>query len=635
MATRTPLFAKKQPGGVLSIIDVEKYPGNIWFVNSGCTTGADSEGYGQGPDATFLTIDYAVGNCTANNGDLIVVMPSHTESITAAAGLALDIAGITIVFLGNGSNRGTIQFGTAVSADMNVDAANITLVNPRFVAAIDALTGPIDVNAAGFKIIDGEWFDAPAMGTTDCIVGDANATRLKIHGWKYYESTTGTQKQSNIQLNGVDDAELVNIDIRGDFATGNIENVTDEVLNIRLKNIIVDNLNASPTPGLVIDANATGVAENVKIRTASGTTYVSNVGKINWSADCEGFSTDGYSGEPIGTAVGSGVEGKLDTLQAEVSGAAGLTTFPAGVTAGNGVSLAEVIRYVQENIVNGGTVLPATQSIYDLIAGANGIATWAAAAAPGNNVSLSEAVRYIVETQLGTLVNAGGTETLGGILGDFANVTLAARLGLADGVTTESIQGKLGTDTELADRSLYDILNGGGPAAAAVAAAPANDKSLYAVASAIYNLSVPVAATGETVIDEGDYDWTNAYPALLTIAPAAGAALTDVVVHLDLAKAATGYAAVYAAQTLSVYVERKIDGTNWRREAIVEAALSGTLAAARDMKVNIGDIGITQQARITAVLSAEKDGTSESTIPYAVYYKGLAAPTITPLTATP
>ena len=215
-----------------------------------------------------------------------------------------------------------------------------------------------------------------------------------------------------------------------------------------------------------------------------------------------------------------------------------------------------------------------------------------------------------------------------------ANVTVAARLGLADGTTTESIQGKLGTDTELADRSLYDILNGGGPAAAATAAAPANDVSLYAVVSAIYGMVAPGAATGETVIDEGDYDWTTAYPALLTIAPAAGAALSDVVVHFDMDKLTTGFATIYAAQTLSVYVERKIDGTNWRRELIAKAAFDGDSADTRDLVVEVGSVGIAQQARIVAALSAEVNGTAETDIPYVVYYKGLAAPTITPLTAT-
>ncbi|MDO8596417.1 MAG: hypothetical protein Q7R45_07320 [Sulfuricaulis sp.] len=84
---------------------------------------------------------------------------------------------------------------------------------------------------------------------------------------------------------------------------------------------------------------------------------------------------------------------------------------------------------------------------------------------------------------IGTIVNVGGTATLGALLGDFANDSLVSRLNDVgsdvNATTTDSIQGKIGTDTELADRSLYDQLNGGGPAAAAAAAAPANDVSLY------------------------------------------------------------------------------------------------------------------------------------------------------------
>lgn len=141
-----------------------------------------------------------------------------------------------------------------------------------------------------------------------------------------------------------------------------------------------------------------------------------------------------------------------------------------------------------------GTALPANTSLYDVLAGANGIPTWPAAAAPADTVSLAEAVRYIVETLIGTLVNTGGTASIGGILGDLANDSLVARLNDigtdVDSATTDNIQGKLGTDTELADRSLYDILNGGGPAAAAAAAAPANDVSLYAVLRAIYDRQI-------------------------------------------------------------------------------------------------------------------------------------------------
>lgn len=41
-------------------------------------------------------MDYANGRCTANNGDVVFVQAGHTETVTAAAGLDLDVAGVTL-----------------------------------------------------------------------------------------------------------------------------------------------------------------------------------------------------------------------------------------------------------------------------------------------------------------------------------------------------------------------------------------------------------------------------------------------------------------------------------------------------------------------------------------------------------
>ena len=305
--------------------DVTKLTGKVYYacnasqtllppgVKLGVDTGASNGSYNK----PFASLDYAVGKCLAGRNDLIRLMPGHNESVIEAAGLALDVADITVEFLGEGQNQAKVTFSTDVDADMDIDADSVTLINPKFVAAIDALTGPIDVNAADFKVINGKYYDATDIDTTDCIVADANATRLHINGWRYFKGNEGgTQKESHIQLNGVDDAILENIDIWGDFGTGNIENVTDEVLNIRFKNLSLNNTNSGPIPGIVLDSNADGFAENVKIRVASGTTYVSDLADINWGADCLGFNTDGAGGEPIGTAVATGVEGKIDVIDA-------------------------------------------------------------------------------------------------------------------------------------------------------------------------------------------------------------------------------------------------------------------------------------------------------------------------------
>lgn len=102
--------------------------------------------------------------------------------------------------------------------------------------------------------------------------------------------------------------------------------------------------------------------------------------------------------------------------------------------------------------------------------------------------------------------------------------------------------------------------------------------------------------------------------------------LADVEVHLDLHKATTGFGAVESTATVQFAVARKVDGTNWRREAYNEAALSGTNAANRMQKLNVGTVTKEGDCRIFAVFSA--DITSNIEIPYTVVYKGPAAPTI-------
>ena len=54
----------------------------------------------------------------------------------------------------------------------------------------------------------------------------------------------------------------------------------------------------------------------------------------------------------------------LRYLEDALLGSTGIASFPSGAAAANGVSLAEVLRYVQENVINGGTALPSGDSLY-------------------------------------------------------------------------------------------------------------------------------------------------------------------------------------------------------------------------------------------------------------------------------
>lgn len=148
--------------------------------------------------------------------------------------------------------------------------------------------------------------------------------------------------------------------------------------------------------------------------------------------------------------VGIAPDGTVDAnTENALYGAGGITTFPAAAAAADGVSLAEVIRSIWAGLM--GTA-----------AGENGITTYPAAAAAGNDVSLAEVIRYIQASQIGSLANTGGTATLGGILGDVANSSVATRLTTIAGhtIAMERALEKSDGAVPLGDDNLFTIAGG-------------------------------------------------------------------------------------------------------------------------------------------------------------------------------
>ena len=130
MSNKTALFSNAQPGGVYVIADAPEHPGNIWFVDSGHDNKADSAGAGGSPDRPLATIDYAIGLCTASNGDVIYVAPGHAETLTAA--ITCDVAGVKIVGLGEGALRPQLTVAANGIDGITVTADNVTIENLYF-----------------------------------------------------------------------------------------------------------------------------------------------------------------------------------------------------------------------------------------------------------------------------------------------------------------------------------------------------------------------------------------------------------------------------------------------------------------------------------------------------------------------
>lgn len=109
----------------------------------------------EGGTRIFATLAAAIAdsNVVAARGDVLLLLPGHTETITSSTTLTLSKSGVKIVGLGQGATRPTITYTTAATARINVTAANIRFGNCIFVANFaNVATAFILTTAPGFEI---------------------------------------------------------------------------------------------------------------------------------------------------------------------------------------------------------------------------------------------------------------------------------------------------------------------------------------------------------------------------------------------------------------------------------------------------------------------------------------------------
>lgn len=244
MATgqKSPLFARHQPGGVFTVVEERLTTGDIWFVDSGSATGADSVGAGRNPDIPFLTLDYAVGQATASQGDTIYLMPGHAENLTADSDVDVDVVGLRIIGIGWGASRPTFT-ATAIAGDFKLAAAGTWIENILFLSGVDATTGMLEISAADCSVVNCEFRDSVGQAT-DCLITVDGADRLTIRDCKF-NMAAAAGANSAIALDGSDDAHIHDCYIYGNFAVGAIDLRTTASARVNFHDLKIWTANAA------------------------------------------------------------------------------------------------------------------------------------------------------------------------------------------------------------------------------------------------------------------------------------------------------------------------------------------------------------------------------------------------------
>lgn len=253
---------------------VNNYAGTVYWVDS--NAGSDqNKGTERRP---FATIDKAIGTCSANNGDIIMLKPGHAEDISDATTFQVDTAGTSIIGIGNGAARPTFTF-TGTGGRVEVDSASTSIENVRFLASVSAVVVGMNVDADNCRFIECEW-DYDATGDDFLIfvdVQDVAGTEFYGCTFKAEEGTAGSNEA--IRMDNADETKIVGCDFFGDFAnaaiwsdtsgdTGDGSTISNQILISR--NTIHQDDTAN---GTCIDLNNadTGVIEYNSLTTTGST----------------------------------------------------------------------------------------------------------------------------------------------------------------------------------------------------------------------------------------------------------------------------------------------------------------------------------------------------------------------------
>lgn len=244
--------------------------GTVRFVDS-ATGSNDNSGTDNGaPKATLVGAQTA---STASKGDVVVMLPAHSETISAVQ--TLSKAGVNYVGIGQGMLRPSFQTAAAIDT-FSLTAANITLQNINFpFTTTDDATAYINVAAAGATIRGCRMIGSTtSINVTDMITVASGGDDILVEGNIAYNTVTDCVSWLSLEA-AVARAQIIGNVVQGQFSTGVLMDEATATLATIQSNIF-KNTKAATAVVTFTTGNTTGVMSN-NFCSGRHTTIASNI----------------------------------------------------------------------------------------------------------------------------------------------------------------------------------------------------------------------------------------------------------------------------------------------------------------------------------------------------------------------
>lgn len=260
--SRSGLFWKNVPGGLPAILDVKVHTGNVFFVDANAAQSGTTAGYGTHPDKAFSTIDAAINACFADQGDVIYVLPGHTETLADATSLVPDVDGVSIVGLGVGAARPTLTLSATGS---NIPISGDSVVFKNFlITTVGTINVSLAITVTGDDCVVEDVEMREASTISQIVVGLFLNVALRVKVRRFvFLGLAGDATVTAIRMTGSTGLEIEGCRLVGNFqgsedATGAIQSLTTLNVDIDIHHNRVENRDGTSEAGIVFVATDTG-----------------------------------------------------------------------------------------------------------------------------------------------------------------------------------------------------------------------------------------------------------------------------------------------------------------------------------------------------------------------------------------
>ncbi len=240
-------------------------PGETFFVSN---SSVFPPGGRSGDLGTYYnpcaSLTVALGLCTANRGDIILIKPGYTETVTGTDLAISTVAGVAIVGMGSGGLKPTFTSdatGSLITCAVN----NVSLYNLRFVATVAAITSGLSISGEDFSIDSCEFMsDEAADGFLIGLITTADAMGLSVTNCTFnMESTVAGVAVSEVATAAIrtlgDRSFIAGNHIQGSFSDAAIENVGTAILGASIIDNDIYNINVTAASFIAVAAGSTGL----------------------------------------------------------------------------------------------------------------------------------------------------------------------------------------------------------------------------------------------------------------------------------------------------------------------------------------------------------------------------------------